>query len=283
MQVSGVSNNFDLVDIDAVTMPASHPSVYCRLCFSITNLGPIFGYNSMASNKVVELIKQLTTIELHPQGDAMCSICRPCSDKLDEFGNFRNQCLVFDEVISRQTKQLLHHNLATNPPPLVLPISTEVQPQYQLAIGDVTSLAASAEDTRGYEIVELNEESNYNDLTLENYNEYEQGTENIHQLEMDASFEPNNDDRAVYEKYFYEGKYYWKCTQCDALMSLRSSVNRHISKIHVPGVELPRIKCVETDCNATFVEIVGLKRHVKIVHGKIIRAMNKMHIYRPAV
>ncbi|XP_055599332.1 uncharacterized protein LOC129748677 [Uranotaenia lowii] len=281
MQVTAVSNNFNLEDVEAVTMPATHPSAYCRLCFSITNLGPIFGNNSMASYKVVELIKQLTTIELHPQGDAMSAICRPCSDKLDEFGNFRNQCLIFDEVISRHTKQSLRHDFNTNATPLVLSVSTEVQPQYQLAIGNVTSLAASAEDTRGFEIVELTdtaEENNYNDLTLDNYNKYEQGTENTQQLEMESSFEPNNDNRAgyEYENYTFDGKLYWKCTQCDALMIHKNSVTRHISKIHIPGAEFPRMKCVERDCNATFVEIGGLKRHVKLVHGRDIRAMNRV-------
>lgn len=91
----------DADDCDELEVPNEDHSTYCRLCFSITQLEPIFEHRKDANEALTGLIEICTAIRLKVKTDFPCSICIQCHNKLKEFRRFRNLCQSFNRVVNR--------------------------------------------------------------------------------------------------------------------------------------------------------------------------------------
>ncbi|XP_058812079.1 uncharacterized protein LOC131676789 [Topomyia yanbarensis] len=109
-------------DYEELEIPNDDPSAYCRLCFSITQLEPIFGNPQDSNESLTHLIEICTGIKLKVQADYPCSLCRLCYNKLKEFQQFRKLCQSLNRVVRRAKKEAENGPIvATAPLPSLVP------------------------------------------------------------------------------------------------------------------------------------------------------------------
>nr|XP_029716615.1 zinc finger protein 624 [Aedes albopictus] len=98
---SEVMMNPTSIKVEVPDPPLAEPEFYCRFCYSTEELVSIFPAKGDPHQQVIDLLKQLTTIELTVLDDLPSAICSQCCSKLEEFDHFRKQCLVHYEETKR--------------------------------------------------------------------------------------------------------------------------------------------------------------------------------------
>lgn len=93
--------NSSTIKIEAPDPPIGEPESYCRFCYSAERLLSIFPASGSPHQRVIDLLKQLTSIKLNVLDDFPSAICSQCCVKLEEFDHFRRQCIVYHEETKR--------------------------------------------------------------------------------------------------------------------------------------------------------------------------------------
>ncbi|KAL1398070.1 hypothetical protein pipiens_009247 [Culex pipiens pipiens] len=71
-----------------------------------------------------------------------------------------------------------------------------------------------------------------------------------------------------YQEVVIADKKYFKCNDCDTLVSQKSNMARHERCYHKEGSELkPRLYCRVAECYQNFMDRMGLTRHLKLQHS----------------
>nr|XP_029716610.1 transcription factor Ouib-like [Aedes albopictus] len=93
--------NLPTVKIEVPDPPTGEPESYCRFCYSAERLVSIFPATGNPHQRVIDLLKQLTSIKLNVLDDFPSAICGGCFVKLEEFDLFRRQCIVYHDETKR--------------------------------------------------------------------------------------------------------------------------------------------------------------------------------------
>ncbi|XP_062565819.1 zinc finger protein 311-like [Armigeres subalbatus] len=93
--------NLHDIKIEIPNPPTGEPESYCRFCYSAEKLVSIFPATGSPHQRIVDLLKQLTTIKLNVLDDFPSAICSQCLLKLEEFHRFRKQCLIYYDEVKR--------------------------------------------------------------------------------------------------------------------------------------------------------------------------------------
>ncbi|XP_058456082.1 uncharacterized protein LOC131433358 [Malaya genurostris] len=133
-------------EYEKIEIPNHDPSAYCRLCFSITQLEPIFGNPKDSNESLTHLIEVSTSIKLKVESDYPCSLCRLCYNKMKEFQQFRKLCQSLNRVVRRAKKEAENGSFVVTPSapvhvPSPLPVSIPV------STPTITSTTPAFEDT----------------------------------------------------------------------------------------------------------------------------------------
>ncbi|XP_062533468.1 uncharacterized protein LOC134202495 [Armigeres subalbatus] len=126
---------------DLIELPNDNFAAYCRLCFSISQLEPLFTCYQDENIRDTSIIEICTGIKLSPGTDSPSSICSQCRNMLEEFFSFRKLCQRVNRVYRRKRNELevarkaAHHGVVVEP----LAIESSVVPE-QILVGQEAAL-----------------------------------------------------------------------------------------------------------------------------------------------
>ncbi|XP_058065149.1 zinc finger protein 672-like, partial [Anopheles bellator] len=80
-------------------VPNENPETYCRLCFSETNVHPLFPQNGSLIREMTEKIRNCASIHISVRDDYPAGICFSCLSILDEINQFQQRSKHCDEII----------------------------------------------------------------------------------------------------------------------------------------------------------------------------------------
>lgn len=95
----------DSYNDDALELPHEDFSAYCRLCFSISQLEPLFATRQDDNYQLIGMIEMCAGIKLSAKTDSPSSICLQCRLTMDEFFNFRKLCQRLNRVYRRKRNE----------------------------------------------------------------------------------------------------------------------------------------------------------------------------------
>uniref|UniRef100_A0A1Q3EXJ5 C2H2-type domain-containing protein n=1 Tax=Culex tarsalis TaxID=7177 RepID=A0A1Q3EXJ5_CULTA len=70
-----------------------------------------------------------------------------------------------------------------------------------------------------------------------------------------------------YQQIVIDDKTYFKCNDCDTLLSQKGNMNRHEKCYHNGTEQRSRLFCQVVGCSKNFMDRMGLTRHLKLQHG----------------
>ncbi|XP_049300730.1 zinc finger protein 26-like isoform X1 [Anopheles funestus] len=80
-------------------VPNDNPETYCRLCFSETNVHPLFPQNGGLIREMTEKIRNCAGIHISVRDDYPAGLCFACLSILDEIHQFQQRSKHCDEII----------------------------------------------------------------------------------------------------------------------------------------------------------------------------------------
>ncbi|XP_050084268.1 zinc finger and BTB domain-containing protein 24-like [Anopheles aquasalis] len=80
-------------------VPNENPETFCRLCFSETNIHPLFPQNGGLIREMTEKIRNCASIHISVRDDYPAGICFSCLSILDEINQFQQRSRHCDEII----------------------------------------------------------------------------------------------------------------------------------------------------------------------------------------
>uniref|UniRef100_A0A182IDI2 Uncharacterized protein n=1 Tax=Anopheles arabiensis TaxID=7173 RepID=A0A182IDI2_ANOAR len=80
-------------------VPNDNPETYCRLCFSETNVHPLFPQNGGLIREMTEKIRTCAGIHISVRDDYPAGLCFACLSILDEIHQFQQRSKHCDEII----------------------------------------------------------------------------------------------------------------------------------------------------------------------------------------
>ncbi|KFB46320.1 hypothetical protein ZHAS_00014311 [Anopheles sinensis] len=80
-------------------VPNDNPETYCRLCFSETNVHPLFPQNGSLIRELTEKIRNCAGIQISVRDDYPAGLCFACLSILDEIHQFQQRSKHCDEII----------------------------------------------------------------------------------------------------------------------------------------------------------------------------------------
>ncbi|XP_053674289.1 zinc finger protein 774-like [Anopheles nili] len=80
-------------------VPNENPETYCRLCFSETNVHPLFPQNGGLIREMTEKIRNCAGIHISVRDDYPAGLCFACLSILDEIHQFQHRSKHCDEII----------------------------------------------------------------------------------------------------------------------------------------------------------------------------------------
>ncbi|XP_065075996.1 uncharacterized protein LOC135699613 [Ochlerotatus camptorhynchus] len=125
---------------DFLDLPHEDFAAYCRLCFSISQLEPLFVSRQDVNYQLIGVIEMCTGIKLSAKTDTPSSICLQCRLTTDDFLNFRKLCQRLNRVYRRKRNDMAlakisvaleyHQRIDAVPSPVVAEgaIDTETSP-----------------------------------------------------------------------------------------------------------------------------------------------------------
>ncbi|XP_055638545.1 uncharacterized protein LOC129776745 [Toxorhynchites rutilus septentrionalis] len=265
-------------ECDEMSTPHTDPSVYCRLCFSITHLEPVFRSSLDKNVRLTRLVKSTTGVKLDSKSDAACSICRKCLDKINDFRRFRKLCQLLNNVVLRERTDA-QPSLEDN---IDLTISDHEENQLRQEDIDVDQNSEeddnedsdvectgviqlpqadeAGEETNGLPFVQIGDElfrcNQCSTTTISS----ERMITHIYAAHPESTVCDPTPIR-IGQKVFY------KCGSCDALFTQKRNIRKHSLKYHNKN-NGPTVKllCSIPGCQSTFIEPHGLHRHLKMNH-----------------
>lgn len=91
---------------DFLELPHEDFSAYCRLCFSISQLEPLFVSRQDVNYQLIGVIEMCTGIKLSAKTDTPSSICLQCRLTTEEFLNFRKLCQRLNRVYRQKRNDM---------------------------------------------------------------------------------------------------------------------------------------------------------------------------------
>lgn len=87
-------------------LPHEDFAAYCRLCFSISQLEPLFASRQDVNYQLIGAIDMCTGIKLTAKTDTPSSICLQCRLTTEDFLNFRKLCQKLNRVYRRKRNDM---------------------------------------------------------------------------------------------------------------------------------------------------------------------------------
>lgn len=89
-------------------VPSDNPETYCRLCFSGFYCEPLFPIDGEPKHALIDLIAKHVEINISPETDYPCAVCRMCQMTLESFHKYHDRCRKLDEVLQRRRQETMH-------------------------------------------------------------------------------------------------------------------------------------------------------------------------------
>lgn len=283
--------------------PSDDPASYCRLCFSIVELQPVFRESKDTNISLTMLIDSCTGIQLTSKTDYPSSICGECSMKLLEIQRFRRLCQTLNRVV-RRTAAGKANALNVDPDVVIVPntppVPTIVESDTIQEAFYIDSPKNGGDDDDDDDIICISDEAPAvsNGPSAEKAEDTEEDLPYIklqdnwfccrlcnrifetlatmmdhfqeeHKESVRVCNVPKeNDSSKTITSVVIGGKSYFKCGSCDSLTRSKRSMTRHCIRFHngkesKNDVKLP---CPIGACDAFFMEKTGFRRHLQLIH-----------------